>query len=610
MLIRKLVIAIAALAPLGACTLTTLDTQTRAYEASTVLVGRVETGSQADGAIVVGAYTRDGGRWQLAHQTLLHEHGAYELIVPRGEHALFAFADRNGNGLFDPGEPAARYGGGRTVAVTHDGMVGGLDMVLGQEPVDVPRLLAAPRQSTQAGAPLDLDAAAFSAERGRQGYWQPMDFFRAQGGNVYFAEPYDPRRTPVLFVHGAVGSPQDWRHQIAQLDRSRYQAWVFFYPSGAAVESMSNLLFWKLLNLQLRHRYERLLIVAHSMGGLVVRRFLLDNGANLPQVQLFVTLSTPWAGEASADTGVKLSPAVVPSWRDMQPEGPFMRSLFERKLPPQVEYALLFGHRGAPGLWRPNNDGTVTVASQLRRAAQEEARLVFGFDEDHTSILVSPQVTAQLHALLARGAAAGPRGRLDIRLDPGGAQVQGLPLLVLRPIAPAGSPITVALSASEGGATVSPLAPGRYEAGLLADGFAAEPRRQVVQINEQAAASLAFTLRPSGGLSGYVREERARPAGSLVAAHAAPRIRSITLRGAGIERSLVPEPETGSAEDFMRLLDGRDRAWGSAFVFADLPQGEYELVIDSVGRPLHRSRHIVVPGRSALLQPIVLPPAQ
>lgn len=403
---RCVFFALLALGLLGACTLTKLNEQTREYEASTVLVGRVETGTERDGPIVVGAYSHDGARWVLAHQTLLHEHGGYELIVPRGSYVLFAFADRNGNGLFDTGEPAARLAGRYTVAAPGDGMVGGLDMVLGHGTTEVPRLVPAPHDSTQAGALIDLDAAAFSAAMGRQGYWQPMDFFRSHGGNVYFVEPYDATRTPVLFVHGAAGSPQDWRHQVSQLDRSRYQAWVFYYPSGAAVESMSNLLYWKLLNLQLRYRYERLMIVAHSMGGLVVRRCLLDNGANLPQVQRFVTLSTPWAGEASADRGVRLSPAVVPSWRDMQPDGPFMRSLFDRRLPTHVEYALLFGHRGAPGLWRPNNDGKVTLASQLRRAAQEEARVVLGFDEDHVSILASPQVTAQLHALLDGRAAS------------------------------------------------------------------------------------------------------------------------------------------------------------------------------------------------------------
>jgi hypothetical protein len=305
---------------------------------------------------------------------------------------------------------------------------------------------------------------------------------------------------------------------------------------------------------------------------------------------------------------VKLSPAVVPSWRDMQPDGPFMRSLFDRKLPPQVEYALLFGYRGAPGLLRPNNDGTVTVASQLRRAAQEEARLVIGFDEDHTSILASLQVTAQLQALLTRGEAVGPRGRIDIRLAYTGAPMVGLPLLLLRPIDPPGSPVTVTLSASEGGARVSALAPGRYEAGLLADGFAVQPQRQVVDIDGQRVAELAFALRPQGSLSGYVRAEGARPAGSRLAAHATPRILAIELRGAGIERTLVPGPAAGSDDDIARLLEGRDLAWGAGFMFVDLPEGDYELTIHSEGRAPYRSRHRVVPGRSGALQPIVLPP--
>lgn len=604
----NLFVALFSLAWLSACTLVKLDEQTREYEASTVLVGRVETGAHGDGAIVVGAYAREGDRWHLAHQTLLHEHGAYELIVPRGEYVLFAYADRNGNGLFDTGEPAARHAGGRSVPASGSGMVGGLDMVLGEPALAVPRLVPAPRESTQAGAPIDLDAPAFAAERGRAGYWQPMDFFYRHGGNVYFVEPYDPARTPVLFVHGAVGSPQDWRYQIERLDRSRYQAWVFFYPSGAAVESMSNLLYWKLLNLQLRYRYQRLLIVAHSMGGLVVRRFLLDNGANLPQVQRFVTLSTPWAGEASADSGVKLSPAVVPSWRDMQPDGPFMRSLFERRLPPQVEYVLLFGHRGAPGLWRPNNDGTVTLASQLRRAAQEEARMVFGYDEDHSSILVSPQVTSQLHALLDRHDAASPRGQLEVRLVYAGEQAQGLPLLVLLPTDPPGPPITVALSLAEGGARVGALAPGGYQAGVLADGFAVHPKRQPVRIGTEGVTELAFQMRAQGSLSGYVGEDRTRPAGGFVAAHAAARIRSIRLSGPGVERSLVPQADLGTSEALRGMLDGRDMAWGAGFSFVDLPEGEYELVIEADRRPTHRSRHRVVPGRSGVLLPIVLAP--
>ncbi len=596
---------------LAGCTLARLDVETRDYDASTVLVGRVELGAAAEGAIVVGAHAAAGGRWQVLHQTLLHEHGGFELIVPPGEYTLFAFADRNGNGLFDPGEPAATREVGRVLPTSS--MVAGLDMTLGDgTALQVPRLTPAPRHSTQAGALAELDAPAFNADNGRLGYWQPMPFFRAQGGNVYFLEPYDAARTPVLFVHGAVGSPQDWRHQIEQLDRTRFQPWVFFYPSGSAVESMSNLLYWKLLNLQLRHRYDRLVIVAHSMGGLVVRRFLLDNGANLPQIRRFITLSTPWAGEASADSGVKLSPAVVPSWRDMQPEGPFMRSLFDRRLPVGLEYDLLFGHRGAPGLsgiWRPNNDGTVTLASQLRRAAQEEARLVFGFDEDHTSILSAPQVTRQLQALLADSVATPTGNALDVRFVHDGVAPQGLPLLVLLPQDPPGAPITVALSAAEGGGRVSALPAGRYEAGVLAEGHAADPRRQVVTLGARDAAALTFHLRPQGRLSGYVAQAQTRPAGSYPLPLVAPRVHSVSLRGQGLQRMLHPQPaEPASTDALQLLLDERDHAWGPLFRFVDLAAGEYELEIVAEGHETHRSRHTVVPGRAASLAPITLRP--
>lgn len=592
------------------CTLMRLHDETTAFDAATVLVGRVELGAQAEGSIVVGAYARSGGGWRLEHQTRLHEHGGYELIVGPGTYTVFAFADRNGNGLHDRGEPAAERSVPAALQAQGHGLVAGLDLVLDLgtdgSSVDVPRLQPAPRGSTQAGAPADLDAPELSAERGRQAYWQPLSFFRAQGGNILFVEPYDPARTPVLFVHGAAGSPQDWRHQIDHLDRSRFQAWVYFYPSGAPVESASHLLYWKLLNLQLRTGYERLQIVAHSMGGLVVRRFLLDSGANLPQIRRFVSLSTPWAGEPSAVDGVKLSPAVVPSWRDLQPDGPFMRSLFDRRLPPGVEYDLLFGHRGAPGLWRPNNDGTVTLASQLRDAAQREARLLLGYDESHTSILSSPQVTAQLQALLRDDdAAPGRAGRLDVALDYGAAPRHGLPLLVLQRQDRPGDAVTVALSAAAGGGRIAALAPGRYRAGLLAPGFAATPAVQDVDIGPQARR-LAFRLQPQGSVNGYVGARGTHPAGSLHPPAANPRLTAVTLRAPGFERRLWAAGDDAGA--LGRLIAGQDQAWGSTFFFVGVPAGAYELEVEAAGFQPYRTAVQVVPGDPGAIAPILLEP--
>lgn len=584
----------------SACTLLALKDETREFEASTVLVGRVETGGQADGPLVVGAWAQRDARRTIVHQTRLHEHGGWELIVPGdAAYTVFAFADRNGNGLFDEGEPAATH---PREVFARGPLVAGVDLVLGDGTAALPRQTPPPPGSTQAGAPLRLDAPAQSAHEGALGYWQPMSFFRRHGGNVLFLEAYDPARVPVLFVHGAAGSAQDWRHQIEHLDRRRYQAWVFVYPSGAPVASMANLLFWKLMNLQLRHGFERLDIVAHSMGGLVVRRCLLDNAASLPQVRRFVSLSTPWAGEPAVDSGLRWSPAVVPSWRDLQPDGDFMRALFERPLPPAVEYSLLFGHRGAPGLWRPNNDGTVTLASQLRQAAQREARLVLGFDEDHTSILSSPQVTRQLQALLDTEPGAG--GRLDVRLQVAGAAPRGLPVLLLRPLDRAGAPFSVVLSAAGGGGRVGTLPPGRYEIGVLAEGFRAEPRSATVEIAARGSVPVAFRLEPQGTLSGFVGDEVAPPAGALPAVRRDSLPSRVQLRGAGVERSLTPWPDSRSAEAYAELLAGRDAAWGGSFLFFDLPAGDYELVVEIPGRGTLRSRHHVTPGVPTLVAPI------
>jgi hypothetical protein len=215
-----------------------LGADSKAFYASTVLVGRVECPTGCAGPVVVAAFQRQGDRVDVAHRTLLHEPGGYELIVPKGEYALFAFGDNNQNGIYEAGEPASQHVGATPVVATGTGVVALLDLVLSGSPstrAAVPTgtsfdAASATHHSTQAGALADLEAARFSAESGKRGYWAPMDAFRDAGGNVYFLEPYDPNKIPILFVHGAAGSPQDWRYFFDHIDRRRYQPWFFQYP--------------------------------------------------------------------------------------------------------------------------------------------------------------------------------------------------------------------------------------------------------------------------------------------------------------------------------------------------------------------------------------------
>ena len=220
---------------LAGCTLMQARDDSRAFYGATLLVGRVAAPPDWQGPVVVVATTQSDGKVVVVHRVLLHEPGGYELIVPDGRFMLHAFGDRDGDGLPNRGDPATSMP--VMIDVAGDAMVSLLDLELVPGSADAVRRMlpaqmpASPLHSTQAGALADLAAPRFSADTGRQAYWAPLDAFRRDGGNVYFLEPYDPTRIPVLFVHGAAGSAQDWRHFFDQLDRRRYQVWFFQYRS-------------------------------------------------------------------------------------------------------------------------------------------------------------------------------------------------------------------------------------------------------------------------------------------------------------------------------------------------------------------------------------------
>ena len=51
-----------------------------------------------------------------------------------------------------------------------------------------------------------------------------------------------------------------------------------------------------------------------------------------------------------------------------------------------------------------SGDKVVTVASELRLEAQDEADTVFGLDADHTEILRRPETSEHLNAILENAA--------------------------------------------------------------------------------------------------------------------------------------------------------------------------------------------------------------
>ena len=94
------------------------------------------------------------------------------------------------------------------------------------------------------------------------------------------------------------------------------------------------------------------------------------------------------------------APAIVPVWKDLDPDSEFVARLFDTPLPDGFPYHLLFGYRLDKLFPNESGDGTIALSSQLRAAAQREADFLRGYDQGHVSILDDDALAATLNELL------------------------------------------------------------------------------------------------------------------------------------------------------------------------------------------------------------------
>jgi pimeloyl-ACP methyl ester carboxylesterase len=97
-------------------------------------------------------------------------------------------------------------------------------------------------------------------------------------------QPYDPNRIPVIFIHGLQDTPASWAPMINALYadpeiRRRYQFWVYSYPSGYPYPYSASLLRKELDGVAKAFPDRKpIVLVGHSMGGLVSRLMITDAG--------------------------------------------------------------------------------------------------------------------------------------------------------------------------------------------------------------------------------------------------------------------------------------------------------------------------------------------
>ena len=274
-------------------------------------------------------------------------------------------------------------------------------------------------------------------------------------------------------------------------------------------------------------------------------------------------------------------------------------------MPSAVDHYLFFGHKGNRNILRPNNDKVVTLASQLDQRAQRDARMLYGFNEDHVSILSSKQVLSQFMAILtdkyqeakATSKISGNRLRVDFTFDFPKDLPRPMPALILRPNDNKGTETLFYISPDDTGREHGPFPSGDYEVSLVAPAFVPEPSSRSIRIAAGTVPRVAFSFKPAGYLRGYVVKHGQRDIqlGESPQPNTEIEIQSITLSGGEVYRTLIPLQEEGSYSKY--FISATDFSSKGTFFFFGLPAGKYELTLIAKGYEPFSKIYTVIPGQ-------------
>lgn len=135
-------------------------------------------------------------------------------------------------------------------------------------------------------APLALALANNNQRQAElDGLFHPVEF--ESKARLAMLQPYDPKKIPVLCIHGLGDSQATWAPLIQTLRgdpviRRNYQFWFFSYPTGYPYPLAASVLRHRLDAIYQRYpNHKDMVVIGHSMGGMISRTLITNSGMKL-----------------------------------------------------------------------------------------------------------------------------------------------------------------------------------------------------------------------------------------------------------------------------------------------------------------------------------------
>jgi hypothetical protein len=256
-----------------------------------------------------------------------------------------------------------------------------------------------------------LDDTIFGPKMRISGVLSPRKFADIFGFWIFLTEPHKQKRIPVLLVHGHWTGPPVFKKLAASLDKTRFEPWFTYYPSGLSLPESASMLRINLSRLSAYYGNKEVAVAAYSLGGLVVRQALrpANDGVVMPKIPMLIGIANPWGGSIKTRAGTKFSfagkegsrLAVAESWEEFVDQTPFINALFDDPMPKETEFHMMYGVGGNDDFLEGRDDGALPESSLGRKEAVAEADSVTIFEDlVHADIIYADKTMAKVNELL------------------------------------------------------------------------------------------------------------------------------------------------------------------------------------------------------------------